>query len=570
LPSQKRPQMSSEPTQSDHEGKHAFDCIDRIECGTPYEGFVPHSVPSGEPVQRPPLFREEDGVLVRASKVVVYIVLSPAIGLYIVYDNAGSILEWTVRVVRRGAEGLAQVVLYCGAGVGYLLDKVLYRRVLLPLASGCEATARALYSYVLRPVGSMIVAVASACADALRWTLRVTLSSGEGASRWLHGNLLVPLFNGACAGVRSLWRGGCLVADGLRRYLLVPVFEGAAAVARGLHRLIVVPLYNGALAVLDGVSQVVRSVGRGVVWVGQGLVTGVCRVASGLHAYILVPLYHGTAAIIIAVGHGVGWVAGALWRGTAAVIYGTLTGVAWAVERLWQGGCFVAGGLHRHILVPLYHGVLAAGKGVWDYVLSPTGKGIWNFVLLPTYKGVVAVARGVRTLTLSVGKGIQSVGKGIHRHVVLPAYHAAVSVGKGVYVGAVAAGNATADCVVKPVGRAMSYSVRAVGSAVAGAAVAAARGIASVASAVAGAVKATASALFTNVLRPVGSAVGSVVAAAASVVGSAVAAAASAIGSAAGAALSAARHAASAAREAGRALRGAARGLAAHIASCLK
>ena len=60
-------------------------------------------VASGEPVSRPPLFRSEDSFITRTGKVCLYVVLSPFIAVYIVYDGAGSALV----AIASGAKKLA-------------------------------------------------------------------------------------------------------------------------------------------------------------------------------------------------------------------------------------------------------------------------------------------------------------------------------------------------------------------------------------------------------------------------------------------------------------------------------
>ena len=56
-------------------------------------------VPTGEASRRPNLYNPEDSWIKCAGKTVLYIVLSPAIALYIVYDSSGDIYRATVKGV---------------------------------------------------------------------------------------------------------------------------------------------------------------------------------------------------------------------------------------------------------------------------------------------------------------------------------------------------------------------------------------------------------------------------------------------------------------------------------------
>jgi len=381
-----------------------------IDCERPcLNGKAPDShvmhVSVGQPLSRPPLFRDEDTVIVRAGKVVLYVVLSPLITLYIVYDNAIPCLRWTGSVLGKG-------MLKLGEGLSVALHTV-HQRIIVPMGNFAIAAA---HDYVLIPLQ-----------DALR--------------------LIV---NGMWSGVCVFWRGTCYVASSLQRHVLMPLYHGALAAGKGVWKYVLVPPYKA--------------------------LTAVVRV-----------VVHGMVAVLDYTARGIAIAANSLWQGTCYV-----------ANSLWQGTCYVASSLHRFILVPLYHGALAAGTGVWQYVL------------VPIYKGLSAVARGF-------WRGLVNVGKGLGQYILMPVYHGAVALSRHLSHGFRTVSTSISTHIFKPVVQATV----AFGSAVT-----------AVGKAVCCTIMAAGAAVYTNVLRPVGKAIRDTIATTAFAVGGLVTLVAATLGSA--------------------------------------
>ncbi|WP_181765785.1 hypothetical protein, partial [Streptomyces albidus (ex Kaewkla and Franco 2022)] len=191
----------------------------------------------------------------------------------------------------------------------------------------------------------------------------------------------------------------------LWRYLLAPVGRALSAAAKGVGAALVwlgrtlvlapatwtysrllAPLGHGLLAVLRGLGTGLKWLGRyALVVPGRAVRAAILRLvdvlivlpAAALHRYVLTPLGHGVVACVRGVGVGLAW----LWRYLVVV---------------------PCGFGYRYVLTPLGHGVVACVRGVgaglawlWRYlVVAPCGF-VYRWVLTPVGRGIAVVAREI-------------------------------------------------------------------------------------------------------------------------------------------------------------------------------
>jgi hypothetical protein len=472
------------------------DVVVKVNCDrTPpqLDGTLPQlpvfDVAEGEPLRRPPLFRPEEGLLRRLSKTVMYVVLSPAIAIYIFIDNAGPITRWSCRVVGRGVDVLASAV---GRGLELLTAEL--KAVASALGRGAASVLgsithaantlyeyvispgyRMLHKYIIRPVGDGLFAAGRFAV----WAMNRSVAAALSGIRWVHGNVLVPMHHAIAFGLRLVRQGTTFVANGLHRYFILPVWNGACWIVGGIWR--------GSCLIIGKAAR--------------GIAHGIHIVARSLHGGVLVPLYHGAVAMLRGI-----------WKYAIVPLY---QGVTLSVKWLWHAGVSVVNSMHCYLLVPLYHAGIATGHGIWQYAV------------MPLYYGTAATARGVAAVVGALWDGGVAFVQGVHRQLLLPLYHGMTSVGKALYGGAASVVRVISAWFIQPIGRVLRVvtsaavgAVAAVAWAVGGVAVATAEAVGSaavvVASAAGSIAKAVATVVYKAVLRPVGEVISSIAVATAS------------------------------------------------------
>jgi len=399
-------------------------------------------IPAGEPLSRPPLFRKEDGPLWIAGKAVLCIVFSPAIVVYIIYDCGPEMRAAMQHVITAIAQGV-------------------HRYMLRPLLYGTSAVA----CVAIEVACEVVCGLSASVAD-------VVTAIGHVSHRHmllpLYHGMLLPLYHGTTAVAVGVWRGVCVVANGVRyaviaihRHALVPLYHGSVTVATGLqhaavstsqalHRYMLLPLYRGTVTVANGILRAIATTAaaalryilvplyRGTTAVASRVWRGVCMVMNGVwyllvasgqasHRYLLVPLYKGT----VKVAEGVLW-------GVCLIIDLTIVlpceGLVWISRRAHQ---HVLSPLHYRVLVPLFHGTSAALRGVWRTVCLVTNgawhlttaaaRGVHRNILRPLYHGTVAVVSGVWRGVCFIANGIRyalvETALAAHRYLLVPLLH---------------------------------------------------------------------------------------------------------------------------------------------------
>mmetsp|Transcript_24811 Transcript_24811/g.59910 ORF Transcript_24811/g.59910 Transcript_24811/m.59910 type:complete len:449 (+) Transcript_24811:79-1425(+) len=385
---------------------------ERIECGIPYSPFedpaVAQDAPEGEPVRRPPLFREEDGCLMRAGKCVLYVVLSPFIALYLIIDHAhllGRGLRWLA--VRVGA--CMQVVVDVIGTVGNWIAGVIegavvfvYERIMKPICSTISAALHAVYRILLRPIGRGLLYVIRKLQDVVHCCADVFFRF-----------VLMPLYEGAAFLLRQI------------SWAILHVARGVEFVAVQFHGCIIVPLVHGvwcmASCVWKGVSFVVM-----YTWFG------IRFVVVQLHGWVIIPVYHAIASVL-----------SAFWRGVCCV-----------ASALWHGAVVVAQAVYDFALMPLYHGMVQLCRTVGSVITAILhgvriiANGIYDYALLPIYHSVVFVCEG------------------IFQHIIRPAGQAAFAIIAIVYQTIIAAFSAIYSNLLHPAASAIASASKAIISAI--------------------------------------------------------------------------------------------------------
>ena len=453
-------------------------------------------VPAGEPVQRPPLILESDGLLKRTGKVVLYVVLSPLIAIYIVVDNVPAALAGAWKMLERAMSRL-------GEGLLFTVEQ---------LARGVAAGARmvgkaiaaledAVAKYVIVPLFNGAAFVLKQTGRAVSWTADM-----------IHQFVLTPLAKGAAVTGRALvtviqatFEGLSMVAEALASYVLEPMLRAGYALGVVVNRTVLKPLGEGVAKVLEvtlnGIGKVLEAAAsvtgwtlhytfkgigwtlhytfKGMSWVGGCLYD----VGAVTHKRVLVPLYHAAVAVGDVIAAGLLVTADAVERALKAVlvplyhgIQATFRAVGKLLHGVWSGVCNIGKTLHKRVLVPLHHGVTAlleaigkgaayTARGVYDYLLKPIG------TLIQTV--AIALRDAGKSIASAVGRVIVSLADRVHQHVLKPIGHvlaAAAAVTTVVIIGvagAVAKGAKATGGVVKAAGKAVAKGAKDISGAIA-------------------------------------------------------------------------------------------------------
>ena len=402
-------------------------------------GSVSVGVADGAPISRPPLFRETDSWIAVSGKSVLYIVLSPAIVIVLLWDSRVVVFD----AAKRGANALLlqpaiSLVRNAGRAITYLTHGA-HRYVLIPANNGLAAVARGTHRFILLPTYNASVAVLD---GARRLALALAAGGKRGSLaivRAVHSYVLLPL-----------WKGSVAVFDATKRAIVavcVGTKRGAIGLARGVHGYVLLPLWRGSVAVVDATTRaIVLPAWRAISTAASWAFTGACRLGA-------------------CVQHGVGSAARVSWGWICFVGGGVhrhiLLPAHWAaaaaLKHTWRGAVWVAAGVGRYLLTPLGHGMLRGaqlvGRGAIA-LLRVLGNGIvlladggsraagWVFlrVLVPLHAGAAALAghswRGACWVVGGVWRGTALVASTIHGHVLVPTYQAARALVVGAWVGA--------------------------------------------------------------------------------------------------------------------------------------
>jgi len=289
---------------------------------------------------------------------------------------------------------------------------------------GVGMVAEALHKYVLVPIGAGIVS-----------TVRALWHSMAFIAVQTHAHLLLPGWHSACHVVVSLWGGACSLAAGVLQRMLVPLHRWTSALLGGIARgvgFVGSMLRRGASAAADLVHRCLlvplghflSYAGYVITYTIDGIWLGLCGVGTVLHSRILVPLYHGTVAALASIAHGA----------TSIVI------------AVWNGGCALINGVCGYALLPLYHGAATLVNGVVNGAAC-VARGLWHgactvvsglhsMALVPLYHGAAALVNGVVNGVACVSRGLWhgacTVVSGLHSVVLVPLYHGLKACGKGI------------------------------------------------------------------------------------------------------------------------------------------
>ncbi|SNT61264.1 hypothetical protein SAMN05443665_106239 [Actinomadura meyerae] len=258
------------------------------------------------------------------------------------------------------------------------------------LGRGLRGTGRALYRWLLAPLGRLAAAIGRGIAAVFDFLVVRPL-------RWLAVVVILGF-------LRWLGRGIELLARWVYRVLLAPVGRFLAMLGRGFGELLA--MLGGFLALLGrGLGRLLELVLlRPIVWLVGALIV---LPAVLLWRYVLRPPLLVLAWIGKAVWSGLTW----LGRGTLTVLGALAAGVVWAWRAL---GRFLAWLWHVLVVVP--------ARALWRYVLAPIvagAAGAWRLaarvlrwlwrtlVVIPVRVLVVVPVRWVRANVLRpIGRGV--------------------------------------------------------------------------------------------------------------------------------------------------------------------
>ena len=356
--------------------------------------FHINGVQNGIAVSRPPLFREDDTWLLCAGKVVFYVVLSPFITCYIIYDNWPS-----------------------GPSLRELASAGL--RQLNNIANSIELSCVWIHRNMTAPASDAIVA-------AVRCTLRS-----------LHNCILQPI-----------WRGVCVVTEGVWCYVAMPAWRGIELLADGINRFVLAPAWHGACGFSNRLGRILRvatnTTAKGLrlslTWLHirilvplrtkldmalKNVWNATTLVATALNRFILLPPWHGFCSVVKHLWRGLciaadgvytiarlthrsvlrpSWralctVAGGMWKGACSLVTHTCRAILRMGTSSWRCACVLASGTRHQVLVPLYFWLLR-------YVVIPVDR----YALTPAWRGVCLVGRAVKIGAYKVFLGLAAGG----------------------------------------------------------------------------------------------------------------------------------------------------------------